>query len=571
MQKKWLLLVHGFSFLRNTLASPGASSVHSPPIVDLGYAKYQGISALDSVSNKTNTNFLSIRYAAPPTGTLRFAAPKAPEATKGVQLASAQPDRCWAASMGLQPASPFVNSTSTTNSPSARRAEHHIESRATNVTQAIPPSNEDCLFLNVFVPGKLGEKSNLPVVVWIHGGGYAIGGATGLFGTDVYDGNDLIREAGGNVVVVVIQYRLGLFGFLAGQDVKDGGVLNAGLLDQQFALTWVQQHIESFGGDPGKVTLWGQSAGAGSITLHLLANGGNTQPPLFRAAITSSTFLPPMYLFNEHIPETLYNEVVSQSNCAASGDALSCLRQADITVLQAANTNISTSAFFGTFAFVPVVDGTFITERPTQLLKSGRFNAKHLYSVTNTFEGAIWVDPSTANTVQTPEFIAQIFPNLGANEIQAAASQYVGLGSNLFQAIAVIGESIFICPTYYLTRAFNGTSFKGELAIPPGNHGDDLSYYYPTTNNADGIPPYANPQFDASFAESYLKFAMSLTPNAKFDTADITPHWDTWKGGNEMLFNRTEGGAPDIRQIRTSAALLKRCAFWESVGSLTGQ
>ena len=119
---------------------------------------------------------------------------------------------------------------------------------------------------------------------------------------------------------------------------------------------------------------------------------------------------------------------------------------------------------------------------------------------------------------------------------------------------------------------------QGELAIPPGNHGDDLSYYFPTTyavcsllfnpssdnsltsNNANGIPPYANTQFDASFAESYLKFAMALNPNAKFDANDITPHWDTWQGANEMLFNHTEAGAPVIKQIRTSPALLERCA-----------
>lgn len=71
----------------------------------------------------------------------------------------------------------------------------------------------------------------------------------------------------------------------------------------------VLNQIKSFGGDPAKVTLWGQSAGAGSITLHLLANGGNTQPPLFRAAITSSTFLPSMYLFDDHIPEVFYHYI----------------------------------------------------------------------------------------------------------------------------------------------------------------------------------------------------------------------------------------------------------------------
>ena len=136
-----ILLVHLFSSFYNVLGAPNDSAIHSPPpIVDLGYAKYQGLSVVDSVNNKSNTNFLSIRYAAPPTGALRFAAPQAQEATAGVQMASAQPDRCWAATMGVQPASAFTNSTSTINSRSATR-------RANLESRAIPPSSEDCLFL----------------------------------------------------------------------------------------------------------------------------------------------------------------------------------------------------------------------------------------------------------------------------------------------------------------------------------------------------------------------------------------------------------------------------------------
>ena len=173
-----------------------------------------------------------------------------------------------------------------------------------------------------------------------HGrGGYVFGNVT-IYNTN---GNDLIRNSGGNVVVVAIQYRLGVFGFLPGQKVKDGGVLNAGLckccrnddvptcysppryiVDQQFALKWVQKYvcifhpsalffqehrhgnllqISKFGGDPKKVTIWGESAGAGSVLQHVVANGGNTNPPLFRAAITSSTYLPSQYKYNDRIPE----------------------------------------------------------------------------------------------------------------------------------------------------------------------------------------------------------------------------------------------------------------------------
>ncbi|OJA14238.1 hypothetical protein AZE42_11559 [Rhizopogon vesiculosus] len=290
------------------------------PIVDLGYSQYQG--SVDTAIN--TTSFLGIRYAAPPLGNLRWAAPQSPPTISGVQQATVQPNLCYQASMGSAPATPFKRASLT------------------------PNQSEDCLFLNIFIPGSevvATPSGGLPVVVWIHGGGYIYGGAVGTEGTD------LILHANYGVIVVSIQYRLGVFGmsspflcvlkcthcglgFLAGEAVKKGGALNAGLLDQNYALQWVQAHIRSFGGDPTKVTIWGLSAGqlheirlpssvlldnlvvlgAGSVVQHLVAHGGHTQPPLFKAAMTSSTYLPPQYNYNDQIPEILYREVVNGTN-----------------------------------------------------------------------------------------------------------------------------------------------------------------------------------------------------------------------------------------------------------------
>ncbi|KAF8161671.1 Alpha/Beta hydrolase protein [Crassisporium funariophilum] len=561
-------LTNGFAYLLLVLSSSlsvlGAVTPAVPPtpIVDLGYSKFQGVPFQDTIANTTNTQFLGLRYAAPPTGTLRFSAPKLPATTPGVQVANQESARCFSAGSGGQPATPFRIGGIAALSRRGGLVPPVNEARD---EEAVTPGfSEDCLFLNVFVPGDLGQKKDLPVVFWIHGGGYVGGSAFG------FDGNDLIREAGGGVVAVVIQYRLGLFGFMPGEKVKEGGALNAGLLDQQFALRWVQQHISKFGGDPQKVTIWGESAGAGSVLQHVVANGGNTQPPLFRAAITSSSFLPSQYQFNDRIPEILYSETVSQTNCTAAKDTLACLRTADVNALQAANTEINSSGFFGTFVFVPVIDGTFITERPTELLRQGKTNGEILFSVTNTFEGAAFVDQSTASTVQIPTYLSQLFPNFSPSEVNAAAAQYAGLGTNIFQAIAIMGESIFICPTYFMLQSFGGRGFKGEFAIPPGGHGMDVSYYFPSMN-ANGIPAFGNPAFDKSFSESFLNFAMALNTNAKTDTSNITPTWGLWDGATEMLFNRTEAGAPDIRAVKTSSALLQRCQFWQSVAAATAQ
>ncbi|KAG6830002.1 hypothetical protein H0H92_002693 [Tricholoma furcatifolium] len=498
-------------------------------IVNLGYATYQG------TFNATtgNTAFLGIRYAAPPSGNLRWVAPQTPQAVAGIIQADAQPPGCPQAGTGVAATDPF---------------------RQNVQTRAAAEDPEDCLFLNVVTPQMPGaDVKSKPVVVWIHGGGYVAGDAA------MFDGNDLVSEANGGVVAVIIQYRLGVFGFLAGNEVKAGGSLNAGLL-----LTSSQ--IAKFGGDPSQVTIWGESAGAGSVLQHVVARGGKTSPPLFRGAITSSTFLPSQYLYNDVIPQTLYNEVVSQTGCTDAADTLACLRAVEFASLETANVNLCLSAFFGTFTFVPVVDGTFITQRPTQALLQRQTNGKALLSVTNADEGLIFVNTSTASTVQTPDYVAQLFPDLGSQEVASAAAVYAHLGAPIDQAIAIMGDSIFVCPTYFLLRAFDGVSFKGEFAVPPGTHGSDVQYYFPTQP-----PAFANPAFDAAFSHSFLDFAMSLDPNVK-PVPTITPSWKVWADGSvEMLFNETESGEPVVQPITTSNSLLERCGFWESVSAQTNQ
>ncbi|KAF8058216.1 Alpha/Beta hydrolase protein [Lyophyllum atratum] len=312
--------------------------------------------------------------------------------------------------------------------------------------------------------------------------------------------------------------------------------------------------------------------GAGSVLQHVIANGGKTSPPLFRAAITSSTFLPSQYHYDDRIPEVrigetasltrfltlvqiLYSEVVSQANCSSASDTLGCLRTINAQALEEVNGNVANSGFFGTFVFVPVVDGELIRERPTELLRKGKVNGDIILAVTNTFEGALFIDSKTPTNVDVKNYLAQLFPDFGTKEIAGAAAQYKNLGSPIFQITAIMGEAIFICPTYFLLRAFRGRGFKSEFAVPPGGHGNDLAYYFPVGN----APPFPNPDFVKAFSQSFMNFAMALNPNVKSDTSNITPKWGLWAGETEMLFNRTEGGLPDIRAIKTSDALLERC------------
>ncbi|EGN99178.1 hypothetical protein SERLA73DRAFT_90445 [Serpula lacrymans var. lacrymans S7.3] len=530
----------GFLALLCTLFPKGYSTPvasASGPTVDLGYAQYQG-----SVNTTTDiTSFLGIRYAAAPFGDLRFEAPQSPPIVSGVQQAIAEPNECIQG----------PNSVGSTN-PLA------------NISKREVSQSEDCLFLNVYLPGSLPAQpiGDLPVIVWIHGGGYIQGAAS------AFDGADIIRDADYGVVVVLIQYRLGLFvGFLSGTAVKENGALNAGLLDQTFALQWVQDHISGFGGDPERVTIWGESAGAGSVYQHIVANQGNTQPPLFRAAMTSSTFMPSQFYYNDPYVEDIYNEVVSQANCSSSANQLSCLRNASTDTLITVNNNVAADAFYGTYVLAPVVDGTFIVERPTVTLGKGLKNGDVLFSVTNTFEGREFVDSGL--TMNITEYLAQLYPRLNAEQIAEAAYLYSYLETSLDQAIGVMGETIIICPTYFLQEAFAGQGWKGEFALPPGNHGQDIPYYF--TSYPPG-PSYDNTQFITSFSQSFMSIVRDLNPNAKFDPSNTTPPWTMWNQGNsEMLFNVTETGTPEIRTYTTDEALLERCAYWRSVSEYIGQ
>jgi carboxylesterase type B len=136
--------------------------------------------------------------------------------------------------------------------------------------------SEDCLHINVMVPDV--RPGPLPVLVKIHGGGYAQGSA------DWSDGFAVLKHTKGGVVYVSMQYRLGAYGFLASEEVKADGVANAGLLDQRLALNFIKKYVNKFGGDPDRITIFGGSAGGGSVTAHLMMFGAKKETP-FRAAV----------------------------------------------------------------------------------------------------------------------------------------------------------------------------------------------------------------------------------------------------------------------------------------------
>uniref|UniRef100_A0A8C7ZF59 Carboxylesterase 2a n=1 Tax=Oryzias sinensis TaxID=183150 RepID=A0A8C7ZF59_9TELE len=211
----------------------------SDPVVTLKNGQIRGEFTTVKGTDRRVKQYLGIPYARPPVGPLRLAAPQNAEPWEGEKNCTHQPAMC------IQDPQLVV-----------------IVAQAMSVTFTPPEMSEDCLYLNVYTPAEATKGDKLPVMVWIHGGGLTMGAAS------QFDGSPLAAYE--NIVVVVIQYRLGILGFLSTGDEHARG--NWGLLDQLAALRWVKENIEALGGDPQAVTIAGESAGGISASILVVAN-----------------------------------------------------------------------------------------------------------------------------------------------------------------------------------------------------------------------------------------------------------------------------------------------------------
>ena len=211
---------------------------------------------------------------------------------------------------------------------------------------------------DLYLPEKLPAGAKAPVLLWIHGGGFT----TGSGSDPVYDGTRFVVED--DVVVVTINYRLGVFGFLAHPSVAmaDGTTGNWGFLDQQAALRWVRANAAHFGGDPSRVTIFGESAGATSVLLHTVAPGSRG---LFVRAIAESS---PVLRIPSRERSTQFGNMVAASAHCTTGDVAACLRAASATDLYAgvpAGTDPGGPFFQDRgFVYLPTLDGVTFTEQP---------------------------------------------------------------------------------------------------------------------------------------------------------------------------------------------------------------
>ncbi|EGG02518.1 lipase [Melampsora larici-populina 98AG31] len=246
---------------------------------------------------------------------------------------------------------------------------------------------EDCLTLDVRRPKGIQKGANVPVMVYIYGGAFEFGA------TNVYDGSSLVSTSISQktpIIYVAMNYRLNGFGFLGGKEVGQEGVGNLGLKDQRLALKWVQKYIGEFGGDPSMVTIFGESAGAISVSQQLTIMNGNHEG-LFRAAICESGTASPIESFAEGGGQKDYDTVVSRSGCQGTPNTLECLRQLDFDTLYRAVSSIDGPAKVDglPFRWIPRIDGDFITDTMKGSISKGAYARVPLISGNQDDEGTI--------------------------------------------------------------------------------------------------------------------------------------------------------------------------------------
>lgn len=435
--------------------------------------------------------FKGIPYATPPTGELRWKRPLPPKPWTGVRPAIEFSSSC------IQPA-------------------------------PVHPQSEDCLYLNVWTST---GAHNAPVMVWLHGGGY-LNGSTAL---PYYDGSALAHFG---AVVVTINYRLGIMGFFAhpqlSRETREHVSGNYGLLDQIAALQWVQENIAAFGGDARTVTIFGESAGAGSVSCLLfspLAKG------LFHRAIAESGALDDQLkdLRNprggiesaEHQGAELARELA-----CGGGAVLPCLREMRGSLLLKMVHTISCLECTERDTLGPVTDGYVIPGQPYQLLRAGKLNPAAVLTGSNRGEGTIVIGMRPVPDVAGYHaWVSARFRNQAATVLAA----YPAESNDAVRAALrdVYTDSWYLCPSRSLAAAEKSSYLYQFTRVRPGMemrtaHGSEIPYVFDTLRTAVGRVEEVDRKLARLMSAAWYRFAATGNPNG-----DDLPEWPRYEQKSE--------------------------------------
>ncbi|KAJ7155733.1 Alpha/Beta hydrolase protein [Mycena filopes] len=485
-----------------------------------------------TVGSANTQSFLGIPFALPPVGDLRFRLPVANAAYNGTHSATAFGPACPQQAVKL----PVL-----TGLP-----QEVVDDVVNSLFGIVFPSAEDCLTINVIKPATATAASKLPVVAWIFGGGFELGSPS------MYDGKTIVERSialGEPVIYVSMNYRVSAFGFLASKEVRAAGVGNLGLQDQRQALRWIQKYITSFGGDPTKVTIWGESAGAISVSLQMLANGGNTEG-LFRGAFMQSGS--PIPVGPVENGQKYYDAIVQQTGCSSAADTLECLRTVPYAALKAAQ---DASPFIFAYqslvlAWLPRADGTFLADNPQRLVQQGLVSKIPFVTGDCDDEGTLF-SLSTLNITTDAEFLNYIktlwlplattaqgttLNNLYPSDVIDGSPFDTGLLNGVtpqFKRIAAFqGDAVFQAPRRFFQQTLSGKQnqwaflSKREKAVPILG-----SFHFTDT--------VLNSYADGELTDYLINFANALNPNGK-----TVPNWPAYTTATPNMMTFLDGLIP---------------------------
>ncbi|KEI37030.1 uncharacterized protein L969DRAFT_90093 [Mixia osmundae IAM 14324] len=418
------------------------------------------------------------------------------------------------------------------------------------------PTSEDCLYLSIYRPKGTTATDRLPVLVWYHGGGYTTGSSA------LYDGSDIVAMSvrlGTPIAVVVPNYRLGAYGFLAGQQMQDALLSNLGFMDQRMALFWIAYHSRSFGIDPFKVTISGQSAGAASVGYHTLFANGRTAylSHLFRATIEQSGD-PSYFIGTMTDGQASFDTLAHACGCGHAKDPIACLRAVPADQYAASTRYLGRVAYNSNLKpFGIKMDNRWLTSTATKALHDGLFSHVPSISGSATDEGtlpalnsayiatkaasfAVWVSAFFGNklTAEESDNVARLYPDEQANgspydsgsmpvvnplfkRVASFLGDYSVQSSRRRFAEARVAQNV---PTY--TYQWNATRV---LPVLGACHASDVPAWWYESWDKTGM--------GAAMRQYFVSFVATLNPNPVKPVTPL-PHWQPrGQGGEQILFD----------------------------------
>lgn len=522
---KQLFIAAGVNFMTSGLH---AAEVKLTPPLHLDGGELRGVEQGDMDA------YLGIPYAKPPVGPLRWIPP--------------QKTPPWKTPYGATKLGNFC----------AQNAELGVFGKA--------GGSEDCLYLNVYRSKDLKESDKtLPVLFWIHGGSLWVGASND------YDPGKLVTE--GKAIVVTFNYRLGMFGFFAHPAIDREGhaFANYGMLDQQFAMDWVQRNIAAFGGDPTNVTIFGESSGGNSV-LSQMASPGSAGKFQHAIAMSGATVMLKHPAFGSTKPldfaEQKGSAFAEKMGCSGN-EAAACLRRLSTSqILKVQAPYLINQA---------IVDGVFLPMTPADAFKSGKFNRVTLINGTTRDEGNFFAgfpenETGIAMTVRAYPTVFERF--YGKSLAQKALKEYPISRYNTPSEgfAAAVTDSQFACPA----RAVNqwaesktpvfayefadrtAPSYLKPTTFPLGAaHTSELAYLFPGFHGGNGLPVKLN-----ALQKKLADQIVSLWSGAGALTSDNS----AWPRYNKSEDNYMRLILPAAEMESGNFNETHHCAFWDQTG-----